>query len=245
MLAIIEQLLVLQDRDRRLLRLKAELDTIPGQRSSLQTKAEKTQAVFEEVKKLSTHIESDRRRLELEVETLRQRIAKLQIEQQGTRSNDQYKAFQHQIETTEGDIRKLEDQQLGLMEQGEVAARDLQAAAKIAAAQKAESDAALADLAAREANMRRERDEVGADRAKLGADIDPTLLARYDRILKNRGESVVVGVTNTVCGGCHMKLPMQTFLETKAQINVTYCPNCGRILYFTADMQPRPGDIPE
>lgn len=245
MLATIEQLLVLQDRDRRLLRLKAELETIPGQRLALQAKAAKTQAAFEEVKKLSAHIESERRRLELEVETLKQRINKLQVEQQGTRSNDQYKAFQHQIETTQGDILKLEDQQLGLMEQGEAASRELQAASKVAAAQKAESDGALADLAAREANMRRERDETGAERAKLGEAIDPALLARYDRILKNRGESVVVGVTNTVCGGCHMKLPFQTFLETKAQVNVTYCPNCGRILYFTTDMQPRPGDIPE
>ena len=245
MLPTIEQLLVLQDRDRRLLRLRAELDTVPGQRQALQSKAARTQAVFEEVKKQFGQFESDRRRLELEVDSMKQRIAKLQVEQQGTRSNDQYKAFQHQIETTQAEISKLEDQQLVLMEQGETAAREVAAASKIASAQKAESDSALADLATREANMRRELAEVGADRAKLGEVIDPTQLARYDRILKNRGESVVVGVTNTVCGGCHMKLPMQTFLETKAQVNVTYCPNCGRILYFTADMQTRRGDIPE
>lgn len=245
MLPIIEQLLVLQDRDRRLIRLKAELDTIPGQRLALQAKAAKTQAAFDEVKKQFGQIESDRRRLELEVDSLKQRIAKLQVEQQGTRSNDQYKAFQHQIETSEADIRRLEDEQLGLMEKGEVASRDLQAASKVAAAQKAESDAALADLAAREANMRKDREAVLAERAQLGSAIDPGVLARYDRILRNRGESVVVGVANTVCGGCHMKLPMQVFLEAKAQVNITACPNCGRILFYTPEMEPRPGGIPE
>jgi predicted nucleic acid-binding Zn-ribbon protein len=245
MLPIIEQLLVLQDRDRRLLRLKAELDTIPAQRLALQTKAAKTQAAFEEFKKRYGQIESDRRRLELEVDTLKQRISKLLTEQQGTRSNDQYKAYQHQVETTQGEIQKLDDRQLELMEQGEVAAREVQAASKVAAAQKAESDQALADLAAREANMRQEREQAAVERAKLASAIEPGILFRYDRILKNRGETAVVGVHNTVCGGCHMKQPMQTFLEAKAQINVVGCTNCGRILYYTPDMDPRPGMIPE
>lgn len=236
MLPIIEALLVLQDRDRRLIRLKAELEAVAPQRQLLQLKAAKTQAAFEEVRKRNVHIESERKRLELEVVTLQQRINKLRTEQQGTRSNDQYKAYQHQIETTEAEISRLDDQQIELMEQAEAVGRDVAEAAKVAAAQKAETDRQLVDLAAREANIRKDHETVTAERAGLAAKVDPAGLSRYERILKTKGDNALVGVHRVVCGGCHVKLPMQTFLHAKAQIDLTSCPNCGRLLYFTPDM---------
>lgn len=236
MLPIIEALLVIQDRDRRLLRLRAELEAVPVQRQLLLGKAAKTQAAFDEVKKRATHAESERKRLELEAGTLQQRIQKLQTEQQATRSNDQYRAFQHQIETTQGEIRRLEDGQIEFMEQGEVAAREVAEAAKVAATQKAETDRQVADLSAREANLRKEFETVLAERNGLGAQVDPQALSRYERILKTKGDNVLVGVHRVVCGGCHMKLPMQVFLQAKAQVELVSCPNCGRLLYFTPDM---------
>ncbi len=236
MLPIIEALLVLQDKDRRLIRLRAELEAVPVQRQLLQTKAAKTQAAFDEVKKRATHVESERKRLELEAGTLQQRINKLKSEQLGTRSNDQYKAFQHQIETTEGEIRGLEDRQIEMMEQAEVISKDVQEASKIAAAQKSETDRQLGDLAVREANLKKEFDGVSAERAGLAAKVEPIALGRYERILKTKGDNVLVGVNRVVCGGCHVKLPMQVCLHAKAQIEIASCPNCGRMLYFTPDM---------
>jgi len=209
---------------------------VPIQRQLLQSKAAKTQAAFDEVKKRASHVESERKRLELEAGTLQQRINKLKTEQQGTRSNDQYKAFQHQIETTEGEVRGLEDRQIEMMEQAEQIARDVQEASKIAAAQKAETDRQLGDLAAREANLRKDFDAVSADRAGLASKVDPVVLGRYERILKTKGDNVLVGVDRVVCGGCHVKLPMQVFLHAKAQIEIASCTNCGRLLYFTPDM---------
>lgn len=236
MLPIIEALLVLQDRDRRLIRLKAELEAVAPQRQLLQLKAAKTQAAFEEVRKRNVHIESERKRLELEVVTMQQRINKLRTEQLGTRSNDQYKAYQHQIETTQAEISRLDDQQIELMEQAEAVGRDVAEAAKVAAGQKAETDRQLVDLAAREANLRKDHELVSAERAALAAKADPAGLWRYDRILKMKGDNALVGVHRVVCGGCHVKLPMQTFLHAKAQLELTACPNCGRLLYFTPDM---------
>ncbi len=236
MLPIIEALLVLQDRDRRLIRLRAELEAVAPQRQLLQMKALKTQAAFDDVKKRSTHLESERKALEMEVATLQQRINKLRTEQLGTRSNDQYKAFQHQIETTQAEIGKLDDRQIEFMEQAEVVGRDVQEAARIAAAQKAETDRQLGEVASREANIRKEFESVSAERTALGAKIDPIALTRYERILKTKGDNALVGVDRLVCGGCHVKLPMQVCLHAKAQLDLVSCPNCGRLLYFTSDM---------
>jgi len=236
MLPVIEKLLVLQDRDRRLLRVGAELASIPGQRQILQSKAANASGEFETVKRRVQQIESDRKKLELEVDTLKERIGKVRAQQNDTRSNDQYKAYQHQIGTTEAEISRLEDQQISLMEQAEIAAREVAAATKLAASVKADTDRQLADLAAREANLTREVEAAAEARDEAADLIDDATLNRYERLLKTKGDNVIVGVRGGVCGGCHMQLTTQSTVSAMGQAEIVPCPSCGRILYFTAEM---------
>ena len=236
MLPVIEQLLILQDRDRRLLRLKAELADAPLQRKRLQDKAAQTQAVFEAVKLKGRQIESDRKKLELEVQSKEEFIRKLETQQGATKSNDQYKAFNHQIETTKGEIHALEDSEIGLMEKAESIAKEIDSAAKTAAAQKAESDKQLADLATREANLKQEFEVASEERAGLADQVEESALAVYEHLLGRKGDNVVVGMKGGNCGGCHMQLQKQTIVQAKAQTGLVTCINCTRILYWTRDM---------
>ena len=57
-----------------------------------------------------------------------------------------------------------------------------------------------------------------------------------ERLLKSKGDNVVVGVDHGACGGCHMKLPAQILVSCQAQKEIVACNNCGRILYYTRDM---------
>lgn len=237
MLPIIEGLLVLQDRDRRLIRLRAELETVAPQRTLLRGKSTQAQAALDEAKKRLSTAEGERKALEQEAATLRQRIQKLQAEQQATRSNDQYKAFQHQIESNESDIRRLEDREIDLMEQVERLTREFQAANGVAAAQRKETEQQVADVDAREANLKAELAAVTTQREQQAASLDPAAVTRYERILKTRGDNVLVGVHRQTCGGCHVKLPTQFFLQAKAQVDLVNCTNCGRLLYYTRDME--------
>lgn len=237
MLPIIESLLVLQDRDRRLIRLRAELETVAPQRALLRGKASQAQVALDEAKRRLTTAEGERKRLEQEAASLRQRIQKFQAEQQSTRSNDQYKLFQQQIEAAEANIRKLEDGEIELMEQVEGLAKELQAANAAATVQKKETEQQVADVDAREANLKAEVESVTAQRAQQAASMDPAAVGRYERILKTRGDNVVVGVHRQTCGGCHVKLPTQIFLNAKAQVELVNCTNCGRLLYYTRDME--------
>ena len=91
MLPIIEKLLILQDRDRRLIRVRAEVATLPGQRQMIQAKAAAGSAEYEAIKKEAQQLESDRKKLELDADALKDRIGKVRAQQNETRSNDQYK----------------------------------------------------------------------------------------------------------------------------------------------------------
>jgi uncharacterized protein len=72
--------------------------------------------------------------------------------------------------------------------------------------------------------------------------VDDSARSRYDRLLKSKGDNVVVGVDHAACGGCHMKLPAQILVSCQGQKEIVTCPNCGRILYFTRDMALTGGD---
>ena len=91
-------------------------------------------------------------------------------------------------------------------------------------------------LNAREENLKRELAKLEANREELAAVVDESSRSRYERLVKNKGDNVIVGVQHGVCGGCHMKLPTQIVVTCQAQAELVGCINCGRILYYTRDM---------
>lgn len=236
MLESIEKLLILQDRDRKLAHINNELARIEPERSELQSRASSTQASLESAKLRGKQIESQRKDLELEVEAQKQKIDKYSIQQFQTKKNEEFKAIGHEIEGCKAAIIKTEDKQLELMEQAEVAQKQVAAATLAANDAKKHVDAQVADLAAREVNLKKDLADLSANREDLAAAVEESARARYERLLKNKGGSVVVGIQHGVCGGCHMKFPTQIVLSCKREEDIVTCPNCGRILYYTRDM---------
>ena len=97
-------------------------------------------------------------------------------------------------------------------------------------------DEQVAQLDAREQNLQKELAELEANREALASAVDESARTRYERLVRSKGENVVVGVQHGVCGGCHMKLPPQLLVTCQAEKELVACSNCGRILYYTRDM---------
>jgi len=236
MLESIEKLLILQDRDRKITRVRGELNNIGPERQALQSKNAGSAAALDAAKSRLKQIESDRKKLELEAESKKQQIEKYSLQQFQTKKNEEYRALSHEIEIAKGEIVKLEDQQLDLMEQAESAQKLANSASKIAAEASRNAEALLADLDVREQNLKKELSELESNREELAAAVDESVLPRYERLRKSKGETVVVGVEHGVCGGCHMKLQRQVIVSCQGNQDIVTCPNCGRILYYTREM---------
>ena len=108
MLDVIEKLLILQDRDRKLRRVKSELATIDPQRQAMKNKADGAKSGLEKAKHRVKEIETARKQLELEVESKKAQIEKYGHQQFQTRKNDEYQALAHEMETCKADIQKIE-----------------------------------------------------------------------------------------------------------------------------------------
>ncbi len=237
MLEMIEKLLVLQDRDRKIHRVQQELAHISPERETLRAKAAATQTQLEAAKNRVKQTESERKRLELDVEAKKTQIEKYANQQLQTRKNEEYRALAGEIDHCKAEIMKIEDREIELMEQAEVAQREvIRATLSMNEAKKSVEDQ-VGKLDQREENLEKELAELQAGRNALAGAVDEVTRNRYEQLMKSKGDNVIVGINHGVCGGCHMKLPAQVLVTCKGQKEIVPCINCGRILYYTRDME--------
>jgi len=236
MLSVIENLLVLQDRDRKIQRVETELHHLGPERLALQGRADATRHALDTARTGAKQIETDRKRLELDADAKKQQIEKYSVQQFQTKKNEEYKALSHEIDNCKKVISELEDQQLELMEQADAVAK--QVASATAAFNDAQKQIAsqLATIDDREKRLTKELADLRADYVNLEAAVDESVRDRYRRLRKQKGGSTVVGIEHSTCGGCHMKLPIQIVLQCQGEQEIVTCTNCGRILYYTRQM---------
>ena len=233
---VIEKLLTLQDRDHRLFSVKDQLARVAPERQMLQDRAGGAKASLDAVKTQIKLVETERKKLELEVDAKKQQIERYSLQQFQTKKNEEYRALAHEIETCRGSIALLEDRQLELMEQVETFQKQVLNLGREAEEAATLTEGQLKELAAREQTLKSELAELESNRAQLTGVLDASILKRYERLLVQKGGSVVVGIQHGVCGGCHMKYPVQLVVSCQAARELVTCPNCGRILYYTRDM---------
>jgi len=236
MLEMIEKLLILQDRDRKILQEQGEVARIEPQRQMLNAKVATAQAELEHAKLRIKQIESARKDLELEVEAKKQMIVRYANQQFQTRKNEEYRALAHEIDTCKAAIFHIENGEIELMEQAETAQKELLRATQAAKDARSLADEQVGQLDAREGNLKKELAQLEANREELAAAVDEGARNRYERLVRSKGDNVVVGVHHGVCGGCHMKLPPQLLVSCQGEKELVGCSNCGRILYYTPDM---------
>ncbi len=227
----LEQLLVLQDRQQKIRQIENEIKTLPQQRHSLEAQLAASVASVEALKLRGKEVEVDRKKLELDVGTRQDTIAKLRTQQYETRKNDEFKAMGNEIERYTKEISGIEDQELELMDQADKIKAELTAEEKKSAATKESIARQLVDLDAKSKTLESRLTDLNKDRTDLAAKIDEDILDRFDRLFESKGDAAVVAVEHGICTGCHMKVTTATAVHVKAGKEIVSCEQCGRILY--------------
>jgi len=231
MKAEVEQLLILQDRDKKIRALERELAQAPAERTAFEKRISDIETRLDRAKTRVKEIEVERKRFELDVNTKREKINRFKTQQLETRKNEEYQALTNEIGRFEKDIEEVEDRELELMEEAESLKPTVQAAEAEAAATRKQVEQQRIDLEAKLKALQEQSDTLKSDRQKLTEGLDEDLLYRYDRIFQGKGEAVV-GLEHQVCMGCHMKITTQTVVRVRGGQEVVGCDQCGRILFW-------------
>jgi predicted nucleic acid-binding Zn-ribbon protein len=229
--ADLEQLLVLQDRQQKIRQFQNEIRTLPLQRKNLEAQQAASTAAVEALKQKSRQVEIERKKLELDVGTRTETITRLRTQQYETRKNDEFQAMGHEIERYENEIRKIEDDELELMDQADKLKIQLEAEEKKAGATKESILRQMKTLEEKSGALEARLQEITKERTELATKIDEDLLNRFDRLFASKGDAAVVALEHEVCTGCHMKVTTATSMHVKAGKEIVSCEQCGRILY--------------
>lgn len=230
----LEQLLVLQDRQQKIRQIQAEIDTVPLQRNNLEAQLQTNAAAVETLRQKTRQIEVDRKKMELDVGTRTETIARLKTQQYQTRKNDEFQALGHEIGRYEKEIQRIEDAELELMVEADKMKADLTNEEKKAATAKESISRQMNDLDEKSTMLQSRLEDLTKERADLASQIDEDVLSSFERLFNSKGDAAVVAVEHGVCTGCHMKVTTATAARVKAGKEIVSCENCGRILYFTA-----------
>ena len=233
-LPAVTQLLVIQDRDRKLRTLKLELKNAPLEKKAMDVRLATAISALDAAKHKAKEIEVKRKELENEVRTRQDRIAKYEQQKLATKKNDEYAAYDHAIESLRTEIAGIEDKELVLMEAADVQKPIIAAAEKGAADTRALVQRQTADIDAKVNALEAQVIEVGADRTRLAGDVDEDLLDTYQRLFDRKDGLAVAALANETCQGCHVKAQTHIANSVKVAKLVTNCLNCGRILYLEA-----------
>ncbi len=232
MLPEITQLLILQDKDQTLKRLQTELKRLPQEEERAKQKLASDTEAVKTAKHSMQENEVAMKNLELVIDTRKQTISRLKVQQFETRKNDEYAAIGNEVVRYTNEISGLEDQEMELMEKAEVLKAALANAQEGLAASQKHVDGELAVIAERIKNLDTQIKEVQAARDTLAVKVDEDLLEMYGRIWKSRGDSAVVAIAGNVCRGCNMKVAPAVMMGVKADKVLTNCSNCGRLVYL-------------
>jgi predicted nucleic acid-binding Zn-ribbon protein len=232
MLPDIQHAIRLQILDDRLTALTKEIAALPGHIAGIEKKLEAHQRRLDHDRAALAANLKDRKRLEGEILAHDQKISRLKGQMMEAKNNEQYRAFQHEIDFAGQEIRKAEDRILELMGEAEPLDKNVKAAEVSLATEKTHVESEKTGAHERTAVDRKEIDTLKAERVGIVAQMTPSVAANYDRIRKGRAG---VGITETVagrCGRCNIVLRPQFFQDLKKGETIMTCESCGRILYY-------------
>ncbi|HUI07960.1 MAG TPA: C4-type zinc ribbon domain-containing protein [Verrucomicrobiae bacterium] len=232
MLPVLEKLLVLQDRDRRIAQLKAERTRIPEHALAAEERLKNESTHLDSLREEAKHVETERKKLEIDAESRRGQIAKYKTQLFQIKSNTEYQALLKEIAKVEQEIDEVETRELGLMEQIDKLQPALKREQVTLKEVAAKTEGEKADLQKRATAIESELTRLLAERQKLAQEIDADALRRYDRLMHSKNDFAVVPIRNGNCGGCHLHIPPQLAHNARHGDELISCEYCGRILYW-------------
>ena len=182
-----------------------------------------------------TDLQNKRRAEEKEVATVQARLSKYKDQLLEVKTNREYQAMLHEIETAQNDIKAREDRILeSMIESDELGAAAKKAEADLKAVEKevgAERRALDQEMKALQAEL----DRTAGARDALAAEIDRSVLATFEQVARNRKGIAVAEARDGMCMICHVRLRPQVFNDVRRNDAIIQCDSCRRILYFASE----------
>ena len=223
-----------QSVDLRLNDVRTRLATFPKRIAELDARITAARGEVDRSKAAQLATIKDRKRYELDVEQWKEKVRKYKDQTSQIKTNEAYKALQHEVQMAEGEIAKAEDRLLEQMVAGEEFDRRIKASEKALKEAEEIVGGERATVEDQKAAAEREFAELNAERERLAAEIPEDMRDHYERIAKKHNGVSLAEVRDEKCTACGMRVRPHVFQEMRRANSeqMFHCETCTRILYY-------------
>jgi len=222
----------LQEIDNRLADLAREIATLPKHIAEIQKKLVAHERKLEADRAALSANHKERKTCEGDIQMQEQKISKLKDQMVQAKTNEQYRAFQNEIDFCQKEIRKSEDRILELMGESEPLEKNVKAAEGALKDEKAQVETEKQVARERTAVDQKASNELNEERAGMVAQVAPATYQLYERVRKARKGIGVAETAEGRCSACQMTVRPQFMQELKKGDRIMSCESCQRILYY-------------
>jgi uncharacterized protein len=237
----IKRLVELQAVDSEVTRLRARLNAFPQQLAEIDKRLAEGKQHLATSKESLTASLKDRKKYEMDVDAWKEKAKKYREQSFTVKTNEAYKALQHEMTHAEGEVAQAEDRLLARMVDGETFDRDVKSSEQALKELERAAGADRLKLQAEQAALQKELEAKQAERGQLLPNIPEDLLATYDRVATRHHGIGVAAVLNQACSLCGLRVVPHVFqlLRRDNYNGIFQCETCSRILYY---VEPPPAE---
>jgi uncharacterized protein len=232
MLPDLKLVIRLQEIDTRLAELSREIAGLPVHIAEIEKKLVSHERKLEADRAALSANQKERKKCESDIQVQEQKVSKLKDQMLDAKTNEQYRAFQNEIEFCQKEIRKAEDRILELMGESEPLDKNVKTAEAALKAEKAQVETEKQEARERTAVDQKAARELQTERATIVKETTPATYQRYERARKARRGVGVAEAIEGRCSRCNMTLRPQFMQELKRGDQIMSCETCQRILYY-------------
>ena len=174
-----------------------------------------------------------RREQEKEAAVYQSRLSKFKDQLSAVKTNKEYQAMQHEIETAQKELGAVEERVLERMMESDALTAEVKKAEQSLATQQKDVDAEKKTLVEELATVEAALKEATVKRASRVASLPPQLVALFEQVSRARkGLAITTATRDGLCSACHVRLRPQVFQEIRRNDQIIQCGSCNRILYY-------------
>jgi len=234
MRAQIQRLLELQTVDLHLEELRKAVAAFPARLAEVESRLSAAKAQLAAARDAHTTALKDRKKYELDVEQWRDKGKKYRDQSYEVKTNDAFRALQHEIANADAEMARAEDRLLERMVAGEEFDRQIKTAE--IALKEAETVAAGEKKALEQERAEKQSELTAAEAQRTGvvAEIPEALLTEYTRIAKHRHGALAQAI-DEMCMKCGVRMRPHIYQLLRSADNeqIQFCESCSRILYYS------------
>jgi uncharacterized protein len=228
----ITRLMDLQTIDRQLQELEQSLTSIAGRVDQLRGEILLYQTELDRLSEQDKEITAARKKAERELAEGEVRIRNKRMRLTLVRNDKELQALTHEIESLKETNQRLEGELLTAMDGADVRTARIKELSEAIAKGRVDLTAAEKEIAAEVEELKSNIGKHRKSREKVAENVDASLLARYQMIFSRRAGVAVALAKGGTCQGCRMRLPPQLYNEIQKHLQIHFCPNCQRVLYY-------------